>query len=75
MATKQLVLAIFPSEAEADALHISQYVATCRYRRGTLLGGSQGQALMAEALDWAASQRIAEPSRIFDMLAPGRWEQ
>ena len=62
------------SEAEANALHISQYVATCRYRRGTLLGGSEGQALIAEALAWAQSQRVVDPPRIFDMLAPGRWE-
>jgi eukaryotic-like serine/threonine-protein kinase len=61
------------SEAEAHAAHMSHYVATCRYRRGTLLGGSEGQALIAEALVWAASQRVVDPPRIFDMLAPGKW--
>ena len=55
--------------------HMSHYVAACRYRRGTLLGGSEGQALIAEALAWAAAQRVVDPPRIFDMLAPGRWER
>jgi hypothetical protein len=62
------------SEAEGDAAHMSHHVAACRYRRGTLLDGAKGQALIADALAWAASQRVVDPSRIFDMLAPGRWE-
>jgi len=62
------------AEAEADTVHMSHYVAACRHRRGTLLGGSQGQALVADALAWAASQRVADPPRIFDMLAPGMWK-
>jgi hypothetical protein len=61
------------SEAEAHAAHMSHYVATCQYRRGTLLGGSEGQALIAEALVWAEAQRVVDPPRIFDMLAPGKW--
>jgi len=38
-----------------------------------LLGGSEGQALIDGALAWAASQRVGDPPRIFDMLAPGKW--
>ena len=62
------------SEAEADAAHMSHYVAACRRQRGTLLGGAKGQSLIADALSWAASQRVVDPSRMFDMLAPGKWE-
>lgn len=68
------VMLLEKAEAKADATHMSHYVAACRYRRGTLLGGSLGQSLIADALSWAASQRVVDPPRIFDMLAPGRWE-
>ena len=61
------------AETEFLACSMAQYVATCRYRRGQLIGGSDGRGLMAEAEQWAASQHIVNPGRVFDMLAPGRW--
>jgi RNA polymerase sigma-70 factor, ECF subfamily len=33
-----------------------------------------GQALVTRAEDWAASEGLANPRRVFEMLSPGRWE-
>src|SRR5262245_18225924 len=62
------------AEADADAAHMSHYIAACRYQRGRLVGGTDGQALLARAMAWAAAQHVVDPRRIFDMLAPGKWD-
>jgi len=49
------------------------YAAAARRRRGQLLGGDEGAALVAEADSWMAKQDIKNPARMADMLAPGRW--
>jgi hypothetical protein len=53
---------------------MSQCVAACQYRRGGLVGGETGAGLIADAEAWTRAQGIANGARIFDMLAPGRWE-
>jgi hypothetical protein len=62
------------AEADAEAAHMSHYVAACRYQRGRFVGGPDGQVLIARAMAWAAAQHVVDPRRIFDMLAPGRWD-
>jgi hypothetical protein len=62
------------AEAEFHACEMAQFVAVCQYRRGTLIGGDEGRALIAAAETWATSQRVINHARVFDMLAPGRWE-
>jgi len=62
------------AEAEFRAGDMVHYVATCEYRRGMSMGGDAGRALMTTGQAWASSQGIVNPSRIFNMLAPGRWE-
>ena len=62
------------AEAAFQAADMTHYVAACRYRRGMLAGGDEGEALMTSARDWAKRQGVVNPSRVFEMLAPGKWE-
>jgi hypothetical protein len=62
------------AETGFRAAEMAHFVAACQYRRGTLVGGAAGQALVTAAQDWAASEGLANPRRVFEMLAPGRWE-
>jgi hypothetical protein len=41
-------------------------------RRGELLGGDEGHALLEQANLWMANQGIKNPLRITAMLAPGQ---
>jgi hypothetical protein len=61
------------AEAEFRACEMAHVVAACQYRQGTLRGGEEGRAAIATAEAWAVSQRVMNPPRMFDMLAPGRW--
>jgi hypothetical protein len=63
------------AETEFRAAEMAHFVAACQYRRGTLVGGEAGQALVTAADAWAASQGIVNPRRVFEMLAPGPWER
>jgi hypothetical protein len=55
--------------AQADmALH----AAVARRRRGEILAGEEGRALVAETEAWMAGQSIKSPERVAAMLAPGR---
>jgi len=66
-----------PQRAETAfrAADMAHYLSACEYRRRALLGTERGQALIASAKAWATSQGVVNPPRIFDMLAPGRWER
>jgi serine/threonine protein kinase len=63
------------SAAESDLrkLDMVLHANTARRRRGQLIGGDEGAALVAEADAWMASQDIKNPARMADMLAPGSW--
>ena len=61
------------AEVAFQALEMTQYVAACQHRRGLLAGPMNGRTLVAAAEDWANAQAVVVPSKIFDMLAPGRW--
>jgi hypothetical protein len=63
------------AEAEFRAVDMSHYVAACQNRRGILIGGDEGHALTTNAEAWANSQGVMNLARVFDMLAPGRWER
>jgi hypothetical protein len=57
--------------ASADAADMKLYAAAARRRQGLLVGGSQGAALVEHADAFMASQRIQNPTRMADLLAPG----
>ena len=45
--------------------------AVARRRKGGLLGGGEGRALMAEADEWMRSEGIVSPARLAEAYAPG----
>ena len=51
----------------AMALHL----AAARDYLGRLLGGDEGESLRAEASAYATGEGIADPDRLFEMIAPG----
>jgi hypothetical protein len=61
------------AEESFAALDMALYAAAARRRRGELLGGDEGKALVADADAWMAGQDIKNPERMAGMLAPGRW--
>jgi hypothetical protein len=54
-----------------EAAHMTLYASACRDRLGALVGGSEGEALRAEATAWFATQRVRDPARMVAMLMPG----
>ena len=54
--------------AQAD---MGLLVAVARRRRGELLGGDEGNALVREATRWMNEQEIVSPPRITALYAPG----
>lgn len=61
------------AERELQAVDVGHYTAACRRRRGELLGGDEGKALVEGADAWMAAQNIRNPGRFAAMLSPGRW--
>jgi hypothetical protein len=55
------------------ASDMALYAAVARMRRGELMGGDTGRALVQQAGDWMRSEGIRNPSGMEAMLAPGRW--
>ena len=61
------------AEAASEAADMALWAAVCRRRRGEVLGGDEGRALVAAADEWMRSETIKKPERWAAMLAPGRW--
>ncbi|HLE61639.1 MAG TPA: AAA family ATPase, partial [Pyrinomonadaceae bacterium] len=51
--------------------NMALYEAASRRRLGEAVGGERGRQLIAEANNWMARQRIQNPARMTQMLAPG----
>jgi serine/threonine protein kinase len=69
---KEETLALFvAAEKEFAAADMNLYASVTRRRRGQLLGGEEGQALVDAADAWMREQEIREPARIAATLAPG----
>lgn len=62
------------AEAGFEAVDMALYAAMLRRRRGELMGGSEGEALIESADVWMRGQQIKNPRAMADMLAPGRWQ-
>ena len=61
-------------EAAADTFESTDmrlYAAACRWHLGSIIGGDQGQSLVARARLRFSEQNVARPEKMRDMLAPG----
>jgi hypothetical protein len=65
----EAVLLLRRSEAMLRTQH-SVYQFPTAYLLGTLLGGDEGKAYCAQALNWASAESIANPTRWFTMFVP-----
>jgi hypothetical protein len=61
------------AESGFETTDAGLYAAAARSRRGELMGGTEGERLIAEAEAWMKNQRVANPARLRMLLAPGRW--
>jgi hypothetical protein len=59
------------AEEEFTAVAMGMYAAAARRRRGQVLGGNEGGALVEAADAWMAGQDVRDPGRVTAMLAPG----
>jgi hypothetical protein len=59
------------AEAGFDAADMALHAAVARSRRGGLIGGDEGRALIVSAHGWMAGQGVSNPARMSTMLAPG----
>jgi eukaryotic-like serine/threonine-protein kinase len=63
------------SQKGFTATDMALFVVIGNRRRGELIGGNDGQALIEAADAWMATQQIKNPDRLAAMLTPGRWEE
>src|SRR5262249_17710519 len=61
------------AEAAFEAIGQRIHAAAARRRRGELLGGEEGAALIESADATMRAQAIVDPARMTSALLPGRW--
>ena len=59
------------AEHELEAAEMKLFLAAARHRRGELVGGAAGSALMAQARETMTSESVVDPARTTELLAPG----
>ncbi|MBI4851481.1 MAG: protein kinase [Acidobacteria bacterium] len=64
---------LIEAEVDFENTKMELYLMATRYRRGQLISGEQGRQIMQISVDWLLNQKIKEPEKIFNMLAPGKW--
>jgi hypothetical protein len=69
LAIGQLQLA----ETALRQCHMNHLAAAALYRRGGLIGGEEGRELAGTATEWMRDQKIVNPARMANLLAPGSW--
>jgi hypothetical protein len=60
------------AEAGFEGANMALYAVAARRRRGQLMGGAEGRALVEAADAWMAGQNILNHERMTAMLAPGQ---
>jgi hypothetical protein len=65
---------LLSAEKGCETADMQLHAAAARRRRGQLLGGEEGRALVEAADLWMIKQGIVAPERMAAMLSPGRWE-
>lgn len=63
------------AETECLAADMRLFAAVALRRRGELLGGVEGEAMIQTADSWMVNQKIKSPDCIAAMLAPGQWRK
>jgi hypothetical protein len=58
------------AEEGARAHGMALISASIQRRRGEVLGGDEGRALISQAEEWTANQSIREPERMADFMTP-----
>jgi serine/threonine protein kinase len=62
------------AEISLESLEMPLHAKVACWRRGALIGGTEGEALIASARTWMRDQRIEKPERLGWMLSPGLGE-
>ena len=61
------------AEKEFSLADMALHAAIAKRRRGELIGGDPGRALVDESETWMRGEQIRNPQGMAMMLAPGRW--
>jgi hypothetical protein len=56
--------------SQLDDVDMKLFAAVARRRRGEIIGGDEGKALIDQATAWMQTQNIRNPSRMSDMVVP-----
>jgi hypothetical protein len=56
--------------SKLDDVDMKLFAAVARRRRGELIGGDEGNALIAQSTAWMESQNIRDPVRMSNMVIP-----
>ncbi len=63
--------ALATAEHSCDEVAMQLHAAAARRRRGELMGGSEGQELIARADDWMTEHGVRNPERMTRLMVPG----
>jgi hypothetical protein len=63
------------AEAAYATLGFMGYATALKRRRGALLGGDEGRALVEDADGWFSARGAKDPARFAATLVPGTWGQ
>ena len=67
---RRAVDALEEAERVLDAAHMRLFAASARHRRGELVGGDEGRALVDAATAAFRAEGVRAPDRMIDVFAP-----
>lgn len=62
------------AEEQCNKTDMHLFATAARYRRGQLIGGSEGEEIVESCCQWMTKQQIKCPEKMFNMIAPGKWQ-